>query len=185
MNTPVKTRYGAAAQAFHWISALAVVLAWGTGLLRDSLPKGPIRSADMFTHVSAGEIVALLLVLRLVWRFVDAPPPALVSGRGRLADMAPKVVQGVIYLLLFALPAIGVSIVFAGGRELSLLGLIDLPSPWVKDRELGHALKTLHEWMAHSLVALAALHAASALAHHFRFKDDTLRRMLPALGAKA
>ena len=52
-------------------------------------------------------------------------------------------------------------------------------SPWPADRAFARNLKGIHEWLAHGLMALAALHAAAALVHHWVFKDGTLARMLP------
>jgi cytochrome b561 len=84
-------RYSASAQAFHWLSALAVLVAWTLGLLGDELRKGPPREIAEFAHAIAGELVVLMLVLRLVWRFVEPPPPAEASGMGRVADIfSPK-----------------------------------------------------------------------------------------------
>jgi cytochrome b561 len=40
-------------------------------------------------------------------------------------------------------------------------------------------VKEVHEWLANGLLAVAALHAAAALWHHFVRRDDVLTRMLP------
>ncbi|MET0540894.1 MAG: hypothetical protein ABWZ88_04000 [Variovorax sp.] len=39
--------------------------------------------------------------------------------------------------------------------------------PWLADRSFAHTLKEIHELLAHALMALAVLHAAAALLHHF------------------
>lgn len=173
-------RYSPAAQIFHWLSVLLVATAWTLGILGDELPKGSIRQLGEFIHIMLGEAVALLLVLRLVWRFVSPPPPDDPSPFGPVADAAAKLVHLALYGLLFAVPVVGVVTLFHGGEALSLFGLYDVPSPWPRSRELKHYSKEIHELLAHALILLAFLHAAAALAHHYILQDRTLKRMMPA-----
>jgi cytochrome b561 len=172
-------RYSPGARAIHWASALFVVSAWTLGLLGDELPRGPARHMGEFVHVTLGELVVALLVLRLVWRFASPPPPPEPSP-GAAAELAAKFGHFAIYALLLATPALGLVTLFHGGEALSLFGVYDIPSPWPKNRELKHSSKEIHELLAHLLMALAALHAAAALIHHFVLRDRTLKRMLPA-----
>jgi cytochrome b561 len=176
---PSSRRYGAAAQSIHWISALLVVIAWGLGLIGEELDKGRPRELGEFWHIFAGELVLLLLLFRLVWRLVEPPPAAELTAMGRLADVAAKLGHLALYALLLAVPAIGIATQFAGGETLSVFGLFEIASPWTKDRAFKHSLEEVHELSAHALIALAALHALAALAHHFILHDQTLRRMLP------
>lgn len=175
-----KSRYSAPAQLFHWLSVLLVGFAWLSGLLGDDLPKGSIRAMGLFAHVSAGQIIAALLVLRILWRFNDPPRPAEPSPRGARADVPPMLMQAALYLLLIAIPVCGVVLLFAKGQPLPLFGLAEIASPWVKDRAFAHSVKEVHEFMAHSLIVLATSHAALALVHHYVAKDRVLKRMLPA-----
>lgn len=174
-------RYCPAAQFFHWASVLFVAAAWLSGLLGDELPKGSIRHMGEFAHVMLGEAVVLLLVLRLVWRVVDPAPPAEATGLGPLMDLAARLAHFALYALLLAVPVVGLVTLFQGGEALSLFGLYDIPSPWPKNRELKHYAKELHEFLAHGLIALASLHAAAALFHHYVLGDRTLKRMLPGV----
>lgn len=166
-------RYSPTAQAFHWLSAFLVGAAWLLGTLRDEIPPGDSRQTADFIHVSAGQLIAALLVLRIVWRFVKPAPSAEESG------LLAKALQLVLYALLAAVVAAGVVTLFADGKPLPLFGLGEIPSPWPKDKAFEHTVKEIHEWLANGLLALAALHAGAALAHHFRLRDQTLKRMLP------
>lgn len=175
------SRYSPPAQLFHWLTVLCVALAWTLGVLGDDLPKGSIRHLGEFAHVTLGECVVLLLVLRLVWRF-KTPAPAPAPNRfGAPALLATKIVHLALYGLLIAVPLVGLVTLYHGGEPLPLFGLADIPSPWPRNRELKHYSKEIHELLAHLLVLLAALHAGVALAHHYVLKDATLKRMLPAL----
>lgn len=178
--TNARSHYSLPAQAFHWFTVFCVLAAWTLGLLGDELPRGPIRHTGEFAHVIFGELVVLLLALRVVWRFVTPAPAPEPTRFGPAADIVARALHLVLYALLLAVPVVGVVTLFHGGEALSLFGLHDIASPWPKNRELKHNSKEIHELLAHLLVALAALHAAAALAHHYLLKDGTLRRMLPA-----
>jgi len=42
-----------------------------------------------------------------------------------------------------------------------------------------HIVTNAHEWIAWTIIILAAVHAAAALFHHYVLRDDVLKRMLP------
>lgn len=175
MTAPEVSRYSAAAQTFHWLSALLVLLAWGLGVVGEELPKGGPREIGDFAHQMAGEAIVALLFLRLIWRWLRPPPRAPHEAFRALA----LIMHAALYALLLAAPLAGLVTLFAGGESLSLLGLYDFASPWARNREMKHYAEGVHETLAHALVLLAALHSAAALFHHFVLRDATLRRMLP------
>jgi cytochrome b561 len=53
-----------------------------------------------------------------------------------------------------------------------------LPALIAPDNALGDWIKEIHETAGTVGYWLIALHAAAALAHHYFWKDNTLRRML-------
>lgn len=174
------SRYSPPAQFFHWLTVVCVAAAWTLGVFGDELPRGSIRHLGEFIHIFFGELVVLLLLLRLAWRFTTPAPPLEPTRLGAPAALATKLGHLAIYALLLAAPVVGLVTLFHGGDPLSLFGVAEIPSPWPKNRELKHYAKEIHEFLAHLLVLLAALHAAAALAHHYVLKDRTLKRMLPA-----
>jgi cytochrome b561 len=171
--------YGAAVQIAHWLSALLVGVAWLLGTVAEDLPRGSVRDLEELIHVSAGELIAILLIFRIGWRLIDPPPPSEPTPMGALGDMVAKMAHLALYALLAAVIAFGVATQFADGDALSMFGLFDIASPWAKDEKSAHDLKEIHEALANGLVILATIHAAAALVHHFVFGDRTLRRMLP------
>lgn len=180
-TSPGTGGYSPFSQILHWLSAALVVAAWALGLLGDAFPKGAPREAGELVHVILGEGVVALLVLRLIWRVVAPPPPAPAASAelGRALDVGSKIAHVALYALLFAVPAVGVATLFAGGDALSVFGLFDIASPWPKNREAKHFYEEIHEVLAHVLIALAAFHALAALVHHYVMHDRTLKRMLP------
>ena len=171
--------YGAVSQMMHWITAALVILAWLLGQFDDVFPKGAARAAGLFVHISAGLTVIGILVLRLLWRFGDPPPPTEHTILGAWLDWVGRLAHYLLYALLVAVPISGIVLQFARGDSLPLYGLIEIASPWVRDRAFARSVKEIHEVMANALIILAALHAAAALVHHWVLRDRTLLRMLP------
>lgn len=171
--------YGPAAQVAHWLSVLLVGIAWVLGTIGEDLPRGSARHLGEIIHVYAGELIAILLIVRVCWRLIDPPPPPEPTPLGRVGDLASKIVHFALYALLAAVVALGVMTQFADGDALSLLGMFDIVSPWTKDKTFAHDMKEVHETLANGLIILAVIHAGAALVHHFVFGDRTLRRMLP------
>jgi cytochrome b561 len=180
-NSP--QRYGAVVQCLHWTTALLVVAAWLLGTFGDDLPKGAARNAGLFVHISAGLAVLAIIAVRVLWRFVDPPPPPVETPLGAWLDRAGRLAHLTLYLLLVAVPIVGIVTQFARGQPLPLFGLGQIASPWPADRAFAHSVKEVHELLANALVAIAGVHAAAALAHHWIFRDRTLERMLPGKAA--
>ena len=141
--------------------------------------KGAARSVGLFVHISAGLAVLPIVVVRVLWRLVDPPPPPVVTPLGARLDRAGRFTHMLIYVLLVAVPVVGIVTQFARGQALPLSGLREIASPWGADRAFAHSVKEVHEFLANALLAVAAVHAAAALAHHWIFRDRTLKRMLP------
>lgn len=171
--------YGAISQTLHWLMVALVLLAWALGTFDDALPKGAGRAAGLFIHISAGVAILAVLVVRLLWRLADPPPPPEPTVLGVWLDRAGRLAHYALYALLIAAPVTGVVLQFARGDALPLFGLSEIPSPWPADRAFAHSVKELHELLSNGLVILASLHAAAALVHHWLFRDHTLARMLP------
>lgn len=179
-NSP--SSYGAITIGLHWITVALVALAWLLGTFGDDLPRGAARSGGMLVHISAGLAVLGLLVLRIPWRLFDRPLPLEATLLGAWLGVAAKLTHLTLYALLVATPIAGIVLQFARGDALPIFGIVDIASPWVRDRAFASAVKEIHETLANVLIIAAGLHAAAALAHHWILRDRTLARMLPGLG---
>jgi cytochrome b561 len=172
--TNSKHHFGAVPQFLHWAIAALVITAWLLGQFVDDLPRGAL-----WIHTSTGLAILLLLVVRLGWRMIDPPPQPEPTVLGPWLDHAGRLAHYALYLLLILVPAVGIVVQFARGDALSIFGLYEIASPWVKDRGFARSVTEVHEVLANALVVLAALHATAALVHHWVFRDRTLVRMLP------
>lgn len=175
-NSP--TRYGTIPQAFHWIAAICVVAAWLLGQFMFVFARAsPERAYAVFTHMMLGQIVLTLLVLRLVWRFANPPPPMERTRFDRLLRVAAKASHYTLYLLLVVTPLAGIAFQLKRAGTLPVFGIFELHSS--VDRGLAQRIIKAHYFLANALMILASVHAAAALIHHYVFRDRTLVRMLP------
>jgi len=171
--------YGAIPQFLHWLTVGLVLVAWTTGTFDDVLPKGAARAAGMFVHNTAGLTILVALVLRLLWRAADPPPPTEPPVLGKWLDRAGALAHYALYALLIGVVVAGIMLQFARGNALSVFGLFEIPSPWPADRAFSRLVKDARELLANGLILLAGFHAIAALVHHWLFRDRTLVRMLP------
>lgn len=173
------SRYGAGPQIVHWLTALFVIVGWLLGQFGDYLPRGPIRAAGVFTHMTLGQCVFILLVVRFAWRLANPPPPAEFTPLGSVLVVAAKLSHFMLYALLFAVPLLGIIVQLKRGHSLPLLGLWQFQSPWPADRVMARSILHVHHFLANALLILAGIHAGAALIHHYVWRDRTLVRMLP------
>jgi cytochrome b561 len=171
--------YGAVSLSLHWLTVGVVLAAWLLGTFGDELPRGAARSGGLLVHIWAGLAILALVALRIVWRLLDPPPPFEATRFGQWLDVAARLTHFALYGLLIAVPVVGVLLQFARGDALPIFGIVDIASPWVKDRAFARSLKEVHETLANLLMIGASLHAAAALVHHWLLGDSTLARMLP------
>lgn len=82
--------YGLVPQVLHWLTVGLVLAAWILGSLDDELPKGAARGIGLLVHESAGLAILAILVLRLLWRIADPPPPPEPTVLGEWLDRAGR-----------------------------------------------------------------------------------------------
>jgi cytochrome b561 len=170
------TRYDRATMAFHWATAILVTFQWLGAQTIDWFPRGALRVDARSVHITAGVLLAAVIVARLVWR----------ATRGRRLPRADKGLLGVIakgthlafYALLLAM--VGVGMVLTWTRGDSIFNLFSIPAFDPADRSLAHRVQDIHATIGWIIVALAGLHASAALVHRFVWRDGVLARMLPS-----
>ena len=177
-NTP--TTYGASARFAHWGTLLLLIGSFGLGWYMTDLALSPQKLKLYSYHKWIGVTVFLLVMLRLGWRLVSPPPPlpAHMPAWERRAAMFSHVL---LYALLFAVPLSGWLMSSAKGFQTVYLGMLPIPDLLAKSSDLGKALENVHEILTRLLLAVAGLHAAAALKHHWIDRDDVLARMTPGV----
>lgn len=174
-------RYGTLPQAVHWLTAIFVPCGFILGQFGDELfAKGPARAFGLFVHMTLGQLVLALLVVRLIWRIANPPPPPEKTRFGQLTELAAKLTHAALYGLLLAVPLLGTVVQLMRGHDLPIFALWQMHSPWPADRNLARSILWLHGRLADALLILAGIHASGALVHHWILRDRTLVRMLPS-----
>lgn len=182
---PRAARYSTVAIVLHW--AIAALLFGEVALgLRMAGLRGASRFAVFQVHKSVGITILLLVALRLVWRLVRTPPP--VGARGWERGLA-HAVHALFYLLLFALPLSGWTIVSTSRIVVPTLlyGTVPLPHlpltglPAAAREAWNGAARFAHVNLVLVLYGLFALHLAGALKHHWFDRDGDIARMAPGV----
>lgn len=146
--------------ALHWIVMLLVsfqilmhdeiVQLW-TGRMSGTLP----NLATPNVHVAVGFLIFALVVWRLVLRLTRGVP-ALPASEHPALKLVASATHILFYVLLIGMPL--------SGTAAWILGVAQAAQ--------------VHSIAEKLLIALIALHALAALAQHFWFKTDALKRML-------
>ncbi len=164
--------------AAHWLSALAVILAFGLVWIREALDDDALGKLLLTWHRQLGLLVLLLLAVRLIarrrqpWQDEALPP---------LLHWASQATQWLFYLLLLTMPLLGWAMTSAQGHPLQLFNLVPLPPLLSVDPDLADSLQQWHELGASCLLGLITLHVLAALWHHWFRRDGVLAGMLPLL----
>ncbi len=169
----MNTRYPTPMILIHWLVALLVLTAYITG-------GNPVRHGfEGEIHVASGMAIALLFLIRLPLRLLfqrKIPSHNLPAWQHYPALL----VHLALYACMILLPLTGMLalsekteqyVVF--GMQLPLFSGFSL-GEWEELEDIGE----LHELLGQAFIALAGVHAAAALVHHFIFKDGVLKSML-------
>lgn len=174
--------YGLVSILLHWLVALAVFGLFGLGLWMVGLDyySSWYRTAPDL-HKSIGILLFVVMLGRLIWRFITPPPPA-PANHGPLTRLASKFGHALLYLGLFAIMISGYLISTADNRGISVFDLFEVPATITSISEQADRAGAFHFYAAWTLVIFAGLHALAALKHHFIDRDATLVRMFGRTG---
>lgn len=167
--------YGIVSRLLHWLMAAAIFAMFGLGAWMVELDYyNPYYKAAPDLHRSVGVLLLVALGARLVWRLVNVRPDD--SCLAPIERKASLVVHWAFYPLLAALMISGYLISTPDGRPIDVFGLFLVPS-LVQSKGLEDVAGEVHEWLAYLTIALATVHAAAALKHHFVDRTPILTRM--------
>lgn len=178
MNDKTAQRWSTAIQLLHWLTVALIITLAIVGLWMKGLPRGPDKISVYALHKSVGLTVLALTLVRLALR-ARGSAPGLPETMPRWQRIVAHAMQVLLYLLLLAMPLTGWIFNSASGFPLRWFGLVALPALGAADPERKELFEFLHWALFWTLAALVILHATAALQHHFKNRDDILRRMLP------
>ena len=172
------TSYGAIAKFFHWTVALAVIALLIVGFIMGTIQDKALKLQVYNLHKLIGLTVLLLMLLRLVWRFMNVQPgyPAAVP---RWERKAARGVNDLLYLALILMPLSGWIMSTAVGHPPQLGSwLIAVPGIEI-NKTMANFFNTLHSILAWIIPGIIIIHLAAAIKHHWFDKNEVLIRMLP------
>ncbi|WP_116474697.1 cytochrome b [Zobellella maritima] len=170
-------KYSVAIRLLHWVTALLVLGLFGVGLWMRSLGYyDALYQVLPYWHKSVGFLLAALVVVRLLTRWMAALPGPLDSHQ-QWERLLARLMHWLLYGLLFALFISGYLIATADDRPASFFGWFDIPVLFAPFENQEEVAGLIHEYCAWSLIGLVVLHALAAVKHHWLDQDDTLKRM--------
>ena len=184
MNQNTPSHYDALSRAFHWLTAIAVAIAFVLGpegfgrLMRDGVD--PATRSDIVWHESLGILVFVLTLLRLIWVALRPAVPRLETGQW--LPLLAKLVHLALWTLLLVLPMTALLALGSEGHPLTVLGGVRVNHmPLIADSAIAKMADwgDLHGLLGNLLIWLSGLHAVAAIYHHVFLKDGVLLSMLP------
>ena len=176
-----RTRYDSFAIALHWLTVPLVLAQFGLAELWDFAER-PTRHTMIVAHMSFGILLTLVLVARIAWRLT--PGHRVRPAATGWVELAAEAVHYLLYGLLVAEAVLGFVLRWSGNEAMSFFGLL-IPPPFAPFSKPAHALVgDFHNWIAWTIIIVAAAHATAALFHHYVLHDDVLWRMLPGRFAR-
>lgn len=175
----VSARYSGAQRALHWLSVLAITVAYIAIEVRGELPKSnEWRPFVTQLHFWAGLSVLAMVPWRLALRW-RRPTPVIVPASGTLAARLAGITHALMYAVLLVQPVLGLLAAAGGGKAVVVpfLGLA-LPGLIAASHAAEERFEDWHGELGELFYYVIALHVAAALWHHFGRRDSTLRRML-------
>jgi cytochrome b561 len=169
---------------FHWVGTIAILILLIHGWWMTHMVTGS-RAAHYTWHTALGYDFLALLVIRLLWRWMN-PVPQYPSDFKPWERWSAWLGHVGLYVLMFGSTVAGWALAGTGRRvfEQDLFGL-KVPLIYVsQDRAMHGLLEESHKVLSYLLAALIVVHVIGALRHHFFKGNDVLRRMLWTAGTR-
>lgn len=181
INTP--SRYGTMTKALHWAvfglfanQFLVAALMMNAG--DDETAMGLARDDLYEWHKSVGVVIFCVVAVRYLWRRLT-PLPAWAPNLSGREQRAIHIVERVLYLCMFLMPASGFVFVMAGGYPLNFFRLGNVPNPIGKHEALSLVAEWTHAGTAVVIVLTLIAHWTIVVRHQRAHRDRYLQRMLP------
>lgn len=174
---PAFPRYTRTAQALHWLTSVLVLAVLPLAWVATSLAKEAAAKPVLFQfHKSVGLTILGLVVVRILWRAFNPPPPE-VSEPAGLALIA-KISHWLLYAVFLLMPVSGYLLSAYNGNTTQFFYLFPIPG-FAKDKALQETFASVHLAGQYAVYALVGLHIAATIWHAAIRRDAVLARMLP------
>lgn len=170
--------WGWPAKALHWTGAAIIPVLLVHGWWMTHLTPRPDRLANYAWHAALGYDLLALVVLRLLWRWLN-PVPELPPDLKPWERLAAHVGHISLYVLVLTASLTGwmVATTFRVPMTTDLFGIEVPVIVAAVDRSMREWLEESHVVLAYVLAAVVMIHVIGALRHHYLKRNDILRRM--------
>jgi cytochrome b561 len=173
-------RYGQIAIFLHWSIVLLFAALIPMGLIMTAMNDSPEKWELYSLHKSLGMLVFLLIIIRIIWRWIN-PTPLFPDTLNRYEKGLAHGVHLGLYAVMIIMPISGLIDSYGGGYKTNFFGFFEVfPRVAIaRSKELELFALAIHVYGSYLFYFLFFLHIAGVIKHHFILKDNTLRRMLP------
>lgn len=174
LNTTEK--YGIIHMLLHWIMAFLIISLLCVGLYMKSVP---YNATLYFFHKSFGVLIFILAAFRIIWKLTNKKPEfdSKISLKVRLLS---KLGTFGLYGLIISMPLTGILMSAFAGYTIPYFGIFEIAPFVAKNVQYAGFFKEAHEVLSTLFMILILMHTVMTLVHHFIFKDNTLRKMMPS-----
>ena len=155
-----QSKYGAVAKFFHWLTAIIIVVMYGT-IYYDQIPFLPKTDINtMIFHKSSGLLLLTLAVIRFLWRLYNQVPYE--DQMNDKKDLLAKVNFYMLYFFIFAMPLSGIFMSIFAGKGLSFYGLFSLSSLEYRNLNGAKLFHDIHVQLVYFFLFFLCLHICGA-----------------------
>ena len=168
-------RYHPILVTLHWILAILIIVAliMGSQVLATTPNSAPEKMTSLQGHMSIGVIILVLMLVRLVIRFMTKKPPHADIGND-LLNKGGIIAHYALYAGVFTMCVSGLALANAAG--LPDIVFFGSGEPLPEDFS-AFAPRAVHGMVSTVLSLVIAAHIIAALYHQFVRKDSLLSRM--------
>ena len=182
--------YGSIAKWLHWCIALLFLASYTAVKYRHWFTEKntPENWIALQLHLSVGITIAVLVILRIIWRLMNRVPQQ--EPGSKFAHMAAKLGHYALYFMMIAMPVTGYIGTGVNTEYFFLFDIVKFESTQLFNsivssglnmtfKEFEEPVDYIHKELGGELIVLLLIggHVAAALYHHFIRKDRTLRKM--------
>lgn len=169
------SRYTPVAIFLHWVIALFVISMVALGWYMVSIEDNPGSGIYFNLHKSFGIILAVLIVVRIVWRFGHKPPP-LPGSLAKWQAISSRTTHFLLYCAIVLMPTVGILGAMFSKGGLAFFGL-EFPRVFAPDRAIAEQFFAAHGVIAWIILALVLVHSLAGLKHLLIDKNKVFERM--------
>lgn len=170
-------QYSATARVLHWLTAALVLTTIPIGLVMANFSLGPAGDVLYDIHRSIGAVLIPVVLVRLVCR-LNNPPPPLPADIPAIQQLAAHTTHWALYAILIVQPFVGWIATSAYRAPINVFWLFELPPIWPVDQPFSERMFAVHRLFGIAMAGLICAHIGAALFHHLVRKDDVLMRMV-------